>query len=329
MNVTRGVLTAHLKLVLDGPKNCFPHFIHSSFLKVSPTIFTQVFTILGHVPAVIGDPNSRTVALPLVYALLSSKSEEAYRAVYEAVLSEAEEIGIENFEPQTIMTDFELAILNAGKATFSEEMEYSCCFFHLKQSVYRKVQAQGLVRAYNGEDSAVRDFCHMMAGLAFVPVCDVKAGFLALKANAPDVDGIPELVTYFSENYVLGKPGAGARRRVPPRFEPVLWNCYQATLQGLGSTNNSSEGWHNRFAQMLNKNHPDIYTLLNALKKEQGDTELSILELRLGRTVKAAPKKKWVEAQNRMKITVQNYDAYGVPRILEYLKLVSYHVTFD
>ena len=34
-------------------------------------------------------------------------------------------------------------------------------------------------------------------------------------------------------------------------------------------------------------------------------------------------------AQNRMKTTVQNYDAYGVPRILEYLKLVSYHVTFD
>ena len=64
---------------------------------------------------------------------------------------------------------------------------------------------------------------------------------------------------------------------------------------------------------MLNKNHPDIYTLLNALNKEQGDTELSILELRLGQTVQAAPKKKWVEVQNRLKSTVQNYDSLWCP----------------
>ena len=52
-------------------------YTRSFVRKNSPTIFTQVFTILGHVPAVIGDPKSQTVALPLVYALLSSKSEEA------------------------------------------------------------------------------------------------------------------------------------------------------------------------------------------------------------------------------------------------------------
>lgn len=289
-----------------------------------------MFTILGYVPAVVGDPNSRTVALPLVYGLLSSKSEEQYEAVYKSVLSEAEEIGIENFEPEAVMSDFELAILNAGKSTFSEGTEFSCCFFHLKKSLYRKVQELGLVRAYNDvEDSSVRDFCHMMASLAYIPLCNVRAAFLALKAVAPNVVGIPELVTYFSETYVIGRPGAGARRRTPPRYDPSLWNCYEATLNGQGVTNNSSEGWHNRFAQMLNKNHPDIYSLLNAIKKEQGDTELAILELRLGKSVKAAPKKKWVDAQVRIRTTVQNYDAYGIPRILEYLRLVSYHISFD
>ena len=80
---------------------------------------------------------------------------------------------------------------------------------------------------------------------------------------------------------------------------------------------------------MLGTKHPDLYTLLDAIKKEQGDTEMSVLEMRLGKQVKAAPKKKWIEQQNRVKTTVQNYNAYGLARVTEYLKIISYHIAFD
>ena len=42
---------------------------------------------------------------------------------------------------------------------------------------------------------------------------------------------------------------------------------------------------------IVGKNHPDIFTAIKEFRKEQGDTELQILELSLGRRVKNDPKK--------------------------------------
>lgn len=66
---------------------------------------------------------------------------------------------------------------------------------------------------------------------------------------------------------------------------------HDAVLDG-DTTNDPCEGWHNRLARMLNRHHPDLYSPLNALKKEQGDAEISILELRMGRKKKTTLKKK-------------------------------------
>ena len=79
-------------------------------------------------------------------------------------------------------------------------------------------------------DSSVRDFCHMLAVLAYVPVNDVRAAFRVLIGIAPDVDGISELIKYFGETYVVWIPGAGRRRAVPPKYPPHLWNIHQITL---------------------------------------------------------------------------------------------------
>lgn len=167
----------------------------------------------------------------------------------------------------------------------------------------------------------------MMAGLAYVPVRDVKRAFRILKAQAPDVGNMDQLVDYFDKTYVNGVPGAGQRRRVPPLFEPELWNVYKATLEDLAATNNASEGWHNRFATILNRKHPDLYSLLDALKMEQADTEIAITELRMGRKVKAAQKKKWADYHARVRTCVENYD--GIDNVLPYLERISCYVNLD
>ena len=41
----------------------------------------------------------------------------------------------------------------------------------------------------------------------------------------------------------------------------------------------------------MGKSHPDIYAFIKQIQKEQGDTEIAVVELSLGRKVKAAPKK--------------------------------------
>lgn len=297
------------------------------FVQVSPNIFTQLFTILGGVPRIPGDATSEKVPLPLVYALLSSKEEEQYTAVLDAVLSAADDYRIEELRPENVMSDFELAIINAITAAFPD-VNVQLCYFHLKQSSFRHISELGLRVPYV-QDVAVREYFHMMAGLAYVPVREVKTAYRLLIREAPDVPRIDEFNSYFNATYVNGVPGAGQRPRVPPRFAPDTWNIYDATLQERAATNNASEGWHNRFMQMVAKNHPDIYTLIDELQQEQGDTEIAILELRMGRKIKAAPKKKWLDHHRRVRDTVRGYPTYGRERILEYLRIVSHHISFD
>lgn len=265
------------------------------------------------------------VALPLVYGLLSSKETWQYAAVLRSVQTAAREHLIENFKPGKIMGDFEKAIINACTEVFPE-VPVTCCFFHLGQSVYRKIQSEGLQQAYNDPlDRAIKMYTHMMLALAYVPVDDVLHCFTLLKDDAPD-DFIP-ILDYFEQNYVLGRPGRGRRKAVPPRYPAKMWNQHEAALDGSHKTNNVSEGWHNRFRLVVGKHHPDLYSALNEFQKEQADTEIAIAELSLGRMVKAAPKKKWLAHQNRIRDTVTDYELYkNDERLLDFLKSIAYNV---
>jgi len=52
-----------------------------------------------------------------------------------------------------IITDFEQAAINAMNIVFRFAI-YPACFFHLQQSIYRKIQALGLVIKYKNVPSS-------------------------------------------------------------------------------------------------------------------------------------------------------------------------------
>ena len=91
---------------------------------------------------------------------------------------------------------------------------------------------------------------------------------------------------------ISGKPARGRRRAVAPRYPPKIWNQYETAVTKSHRTNNVSEGWHNRFRVVVVKHHPDLYTAIGELQKEQGYTEICVAELSMGKKVKYAPKKK-------------------------------------
>ena len=64
---------------------------------MAPTIFTQLFTIMGSVTE-IHKEKRRTIALPLAYALLSSKQTEQYKAVLRAIVDAADGFKIPNLQ---------------------------------------------------------------------------------------------------------------------------------------------------------------------------------------------------------------------------------------
>lgn len=103
----------------------------------------------------------KTAVRPFVYALLENKAEISYKKVLEVVLAEARKLNIPIIRPTTVITDFELGIINAFQGLFGDIVR--ACWFHLRQSVNRHVQGEGLQRAYRDPNgNSIRQAAHMM-----------------------------------------------------------------------------------------------------------------------------------------------------------------------
>ena len=297
-------------------------FLDGTF-KSSPAIFCQIFTILGLRKRNI--EQGEGVPVPYVYALLSHKTQAQYRVVLEVVKAAVEDFRVQQCVPTKIMSDFELGILNACAEVYPN-VPTAACFFHLGQSAYRRIQREGLQVAYtNQDDRTVKEFLHSVLALAFVPVADVPAAFDKLRRQCP-----PSLVgfmDYFNSTYVKGTPGRGRRAGVAPRYNVRVWNQYEAALTRSHRTNNASEGWHNRFRIVIAKHHPDLYAALSELQKEQAYTEVCIAELALGKKVKTAPKKKWLDLQTRIQSIAEKYDEYkDRGEVVDYLRTLGHNI---
>ncbi|CAG8438931.1 10485_t:CDS:2 [Dentiscutata heterogama] len=93
----------------------FLYWIMDSTFKTAPTIFRQLYTI--HALVGTGD-NSRV--LPLIYALITKKSEFLYRALFQDLIEFAEENNI-LLSPTAIFIDFELVAINASHIEFPND----------------------------------------------------------------------------------------------------------------------------------------------------------------------------------------------------------------
>jgi hypothetical protein len=146
---------------------------------------------------------------------------------YQRLLSELTALpqGAE-FQPQSVMTDFELAAKNAVSEAFPGVVLRGC-FFHLSQCCWRKIQDLGLAEAYKQDDEFALS-CRMLPALAFVPPDEVRAVFMAIARDYPPE--LDDFLIYFERNFI-GTTVAG-RPRAP--IHPVEeWNQYQATFDNL------------------------------------------------------------------------------------------------
>ena len=76
--------------------------------------------------------------VPVVYALLSNKTRDTYTKFIHAL-----KILQPGLRPQQLICDFEQAALQAFSNEFPG-IQTTGCFFHLSQSVWRRVQTEGL-----------------------------------------------------------------------------------------------------------------------------------------------------------------------------------------
>lgn len=262
---------------------------------VAPRIFSQLYVIR----APLGES-----AVSCVYALLCDKSRSTYEELLNAILNQCNRLGFHP-DPETVITDFEQAAINAVCNVLGPHVKIHGCFYHLTQSTWRKIQALGLVTLYR-ESEDVRLFCGMLDGLAFLPLDRVHDGLQFLKENIPE--GLDELVSYFDSTYVSGtfrrlQPPRRDNddaipplrmRRLPALYPPTLWNVHTITINGESRTNNLCEAWNRGFSSSIGHAHPTIWTLIRGLRNDN-----ALVETAIYRDLRGNPPKKRVRRQTK------------------------------
>ena len=85
-------------------------------------------------------------------------------------------------DPEVVVTDFEVASINAVNEVVGDHVRIQGCFYHLTQSTWRKIQDLELVNLYKDNES-IQHFVGMLDRLAFLPESDVDSGMIFLRQN--------------------------------------------------------------------------------------------------------------------------------------------------
>ena len=260
------------------------HWFADGTFRVTPAGYAQVYTVHGF---------SHDRTFPCVYALLSGKTEEIYTDLFQRLLQLRNDLN-----PVSIMTDFELAAINAFKSTFPD-VTVSGCMFHLGQCMWRRLQDLGMVARYNTEPEFALKVKIILA-LAFLPLDDVVIHFETLIAD-PAYRDLDPLILYFEDNFIGRQRG---NRRLDPRFSIDLWNQYDRVLNQLPRSNNAVEGWHNSFNNCVDIAHPTVQNLAQKLQMEQHSMFIFRRQMNLGQP--APRKKKKYQLTNAALFTMVN-----------------------
>ena len=183
------------------------HWFADGTFSISPPLFTQLYTIHAEYLNQVH---------PALYALLPSKSS----TTYDRLLREVQNL-TPAANPKSILTDFELAAINSFRRNFAGA-EIKGCFFHLFQSVWRRIQSLGLQQEYSQNSNFA-----LSARMIFVPVQQMDDYFIDL-SNYLD-PSLQPILDYFEDNYLGRIQRRGTTRRTP-MFEPQVWNVFLRTL---------------------------------------------------------------------------------------------------
>lgn len=255
--------------------------------EIVPTLFFQLYTVHCKVG------NSYP---PFIYFLLTNKTEGTYTRMIQ-ILKEL----VPDFMPERILLDFEMAAINAFKNEFPTSV-VSCCFFHLSQSVIRRVTELGLKVRYE-TDGNFQMLVKSLSSLAFVPNDDLYEVFEQLAATFPDEPVCNDLLTYFESTYIRGPRIRRQYRN--PRFLPELWNHYEDAIACAPKTTNCVEGFHNSIKSMFLCAHPTVWTLLNGLRRDIAVHRLTVQNAEVQNLER--PRNKYVNLANRLAAKVAGY----------------------
>jgi hypothetical protein len=273
--------------------------------KVVPALYFQLYTIHFNF---IGGVNPAAV-----YCLLPNKT----RATYDRLLAQVKAL-IPLAAPAVILTDFESAAMQSFIAAYPNAT-ITGCYFHLSQSVLRKVNEIGMKSEYE-TDVELRGSVRCLSALSHVPVADVAEAFDVLAESMPPHEKMNELLTYFEHSYIRGRRVRGRGENYSPALYPIpRWNQLAAAGDGIALTTNIVEGWHHGIQSLFMCSHPSMWNFFEGLNKDCRKQVASFLQATTG--VQHVGSKRYRDLIARVARAV---NGYGETDVLTYLRAIAH-----
>ncbi|XP_025016251.1 uncharacterized protein LOC112538666 [Tetranychus urticae] len=264
----------------------------------APKQFNQLFTF--HVLV-----NENMFAV--VFALLPDKKMTTYLKLISVITSTIRnKLGI-IFRPEHLHCDFEMAIMQSFK-TFFPNINIHGCYFHFTQCLLRKLQNLGLKKQYE-KNNEIKLLIKRCLALPLISLTDLdEVWYLITSLNTIEDDEIDEFIYYIQSTWISNDS----------LFIREIWNHFG----NFGTrTTNHLEGFHNKLNSCFNHGSPNLFTLIDQLKKFEFDYRIDLSHVLDGKIVHKKNKKYMRLNDNYVKYHTQYVN--NQVNLLEYLDLVA------
>ncbi|KAL8622340.1 hypothetical protein ACOMHN_043344 [Nucella lapillus] len=128
----------------------------------------------------------------------------------------------------------------------------------------------------------------------------------AIHGEAPEIPGVTELCDYMVKTWVDDQR---------PLFHREVWSHFASLEEESVRTN--LESFHSAFAKSFRSPHPNIFSLVTALKKKQKETAIAVHRLNFGQS--STTEKTGIQVEGRPNHANQNATAKWPKRLLNYM----------
>lgn len=274
-------------------------FLDGTF-QSCPKQFSQLYTI--HVEN--GSTETETHVYPAIFALLPDKRETTYRALFQNLKK-----WCSVWRPSTIKIDFETSAINACRVEFPDA-SISGCNFHFHQCLWRKIQELGLVVEYK-DCEAIRTFCRMCAALSHLPIENIEDAWLLIMENAPSNEKLSSFIDYFVTQWMDNS-----------KLPLEVWNVHGQRHR----TNNVVEGWNSKLNREIGKTKPNVYFLVQTLKRMSESVSFELKARELGQ-IGVKRRKVYINLDNRIKNIMSEFNK--TKNLRKCLNFLSYVIKFQ
>uniref|UniRef100_V5ICZ8 Uncharacterized protein n=1 Tax=Ixodes ricinus TaxID=34613 RepID=V5ICZ8_IXORI len=132
-----------------------------------------------------------------------------------------------------------------------------------------------------------------------------------------------KVLKHLEKNFILGKLRTlgPVHMRMPPLFPPQVWSVADLVDAGQPRNTNHVEAWHRRFKSVVGVSHPGVFRLIDALRREQKETELAAESLLRGQ----APPPPGRARQKREEALLKLVEQRPMMTVHNFLKGVAHH----